>query len=131
VHLTAEDREIVANIACLHRLPYPDLNMEHCARLKAEQQLMVRRLAPLLRVADALDESGRHVVQAVRAYEESGVVFIDLHAVPKARQEREAVLRKADMFEQVYLRPVVVERNRLEKKLRRALASHVQHPHRP
>ncbi len=70
-------------------------------------------------------------MQAVRAYEESGVVFIDLHAVPKARQEREAVLRKADMFEQVFHRPVVVERNRLEKKFRRALASSVNAPGRP
>ncbi len=119
--ITEDDRELIANIACLHRLPYGELSMEHCARLKPERQLLVKRMAALLRIADALDESGRHAVQAVRCYEDRGVVTVDLHAVSKVRQEREAVLRKADMFERVYHKPVVVERNGLEKRMRRTL----------
>ncbi len=115
------DKELIANIACLHRLPYGELSMEHCARLKPDQQLLVKRMAALLRIADALDESGRHAVQAVRCYEDRGIVTVDLHAVSKVRQEREAVLRKADMFERVFHRPVVVERNGLEKRMRRTL----------
>ncbi len=115
------DRELIANIACLHRLPYGELSMEHCARLKPDHQLLVKRMGALLRIADALDESGRHAVQSVRCYEDRGVMTIDLHAVSKARQEREAVLRKADMFERVFLKPVVVERNGLEKRMRRTL----------
>jgi hypothetical protein len=55
-------------------------------------------------------------------------VYIDLHAVPKARAEREAVLRKADMFERIYQKPVVVARNWLEKRARTEQRGENYHP---
>ncbi len=115
-------RDRIANTAFLHRVPYGKINADRLARLRAGDQIVVKKLASLLRLADALDESGRGVVHDVRCYEEDGVMFIDIHAVSKARQEREAVLRKADMFEQVYQKPVVVGRNLIEKRSRRAVA---------
>ena len=114
------DREIVANVACLHRLPYTKMKFDHLARLSGAKQVIVKQLAALLRIADALDESGKLVVRGVRCYEEHGVMYIDLHAVGKALPERAAVLRKADMFERVYQKPVVVARNWIEKRARRA-----------
>jgi dTMP kinase len=125
--ISKTEQELIANIAYLHRVPYGKINVERLARLRATDQVIVKKMASLLRLADALDESGRGVVHNVRCYEEGGVLFIDLHAVSKARQEREAVLRKADMFEQVYQKPVVVERNLIEKRSRRAVASRQSH----
>jgi exopolyphosphatase/guanosine-5'-triphosphate,3'-diphosphate pyrophosphatase len=95
------------------------MKFEHLAHLNGSGQILVKRLAALLRIADALDESGRGVVQDVRCYEDHGVIYIDLHAVSKALPERAAVLRKADMFERVYQKPVVVARNWLEKQTRK------------
>jgi len=118
------DQELIANIAYLHRMPWGKIDVKKLACLRASDQVIVKKMASLLRIADALDESGRSVVHDVRCYEEGGVWFIDLHAVSKARQEREAVLRKADMFEQVYQKPVVVERNLIERRSRRAAALH-------
>ncbi|MBI1803771.1 MAG: dTMP kinase [Ignavibacteriae bacterium] len=118
--ISGREKEVIANIACLHRLPYNKISFGHLARLQATDQIIVKRLASLLRIADALDESGRRIVRDVRCYDEHGVIFIDLHAVSKALPERAAVLRKADMFEQVYQKPVVVARNWIEKRARRA-----------
>src|SRR5437016_9888835 len=112
------EKEIIANIACLHRLPYARMKFDHLARLSGSNQIAVKRLAALLRIADALDESGKRVVQNIRCYEELGVVYFDLHAVSKALPERAAVLRKADLFERVYQKPVVVARNWIEKRER-------------
>ncbi len=115
---TDAEREVIANIACLHRQPYAKLKFDHLARLSATRQLLVKRLAALLRIADALDESGRSVVQEIRCYEELGVIYLDLHAVSKALPERAAALRKADLFERIYQKPVVVARNWREKRAR-------------
>jgi len=112
------DKEIVANIAYLHRQPYIKLKFQHLKSLNEADQLVVKRLAALLRIADALDESGKRIVHDIRCYEEQGVVFVDLHAVSKGIAERSAVLRKADLFEQVFQRTVVVVRNGLEKRAR-------------
>jgi len=108
----------IANIACLHRQPYAKMKFDHLARLSGTNQIMVKRLASLLRIADALDESGRAVVQEVRCYEEHGVVYFDLRAVSKALPERASVLRKADLFERMFQKPVVVARNWIEKRAR-------------
>ncbi len=121
--ISGADQQLIANIAYLHRMPWGKIDVERLARLRAADQIIVKKMASLLRLADALDETGRGVVQDVRCYEEGDVWFLDLHAVSKARQEREAVLRKADMFERVYQRSVVVERNLIEKRSRRAVAA--------
>jgi dTMP kinase len=118
--LTNQDREIIANVACLHRQPYAKMKFDHLARLSGVNQIKTKRLASLLRIADALDESGRGAVQHVRCYEEHGVVYFDLHAVSKALPERAALLRKSDLFEHVFQKPVVVARNWIEKRARQA-----------
>lgn len=116
--MSEHDREIIANIAYLHRQPLAKMKFLHLESLNEADQLRVRRLAALLRIADALDESGKRVVHDVRCYEEQGVLTIDLRAVSKALPERSAVCRKADLFESVYRKTIVVVRNRLEKRTR-------------
>jgi hypothetical protein len=96
------------------------MKFDHLARLSGVNQIKTKRLASLLRIADALDESGRGAVQHVRCYEEHGVVYFDLHAVSKALPERAALLRKSDLFEHVFQKPVVVARNWIEKRARQA-----------
>jgi dTMP kinase len=123
-----QEKEIVANVAYLHRMPYAKVNFERLAKLHATNQIIVKHLASLLRIADALDDTGKRVVHDVRCYEENGAVVIDLRAVGKALPERAAVLRKADMFEQVYQKPVVVVRNGIEKRVRKSQKQSPQEP---
>ncbi|HUN66681.1 MAG TPA: dTMP kinase [Bacteroidota bacterium] len=118
-----KEKAIVATIASFHRVPYASMNMAPTARLRSADQLLVKRLGSLLRLADALDESGRGAVQEVRCYEEGEAFVVDIRSVSKARQEREAVVRKADMFEQVFQRQLIVERNWIERRRRRATAA--------
>lgn len=125
--LTDAEKKIIANIAYLHNKGYSKMKLERLTRLSDVNQTIVRRLACLLRIADALDESGKQVVQDVRCYEENGVVIIDLHAVSKALPERVAVLRQADMFETVYQKPLNVVRNGLEKRARKLRKLQVEH----
>ncbi|MBI1806383.1 MAG: dTMP kinase [Ignavibacteria bacterium] len=121
--ISDNEKEIIANIACLHRQPFSKMKFDHLARLSGEHQILVKKLAALLRIADALEESGKRVVHDVRCYEEHEVIYIDIHAVSKALPERAAVLRKADMFERVFQKPVVVARNWREKRARQAQRS--------
>ena len=114
------EKELIANIAYLHRQAFNKMTFSHLSRLQANDQIVVKRLASLLRLADALDEGGKRAVHEVRGYEEDNILFIDLHAVSKALPERAAVLRKADMFEHIYKKSVVVTRNGVEKRARRA-----------
>lgn len=123
--LTAIEKEMIANIAYLHKQSYSKLKHDHLSHLSTVNQTIVKRLACLLCIADALDESGKQVVQDVRCYEENGVVIIDIHAVSKALPERAAVLRNAGMFQKVYQKPLVVVRNGLEKRARRLRKSQV------
>ena len=117
--ISEHERELIANIANLHRQPFSKLNFRHLGLLAEGDQLRVKRLAALLRIADALDESGRRAVREVRCYEENGIVYLDLHAVAKAIPERTAAGRKADLFENVYRKTIEVVRNRREKLARR------------
>jgi dTMP kinase len=119
------EKAVVATIASFHRLPFAVMKMDNIARLRSADQLLVKRLGALLRIADALDESGRGTVQEVRCYEEEGAFIVDIRAVAKARQEREAVVRKSDMFEQVYQKPLIVERNWIERRIRHAAVAGV------
>jgi hypothetical protein len=118
VTVSDHDRDLVANIAFLHRQPLARLNFRHMNRMNEADRLRVKRLAALLRIADALDDSGKRVVQEVRCYPEHGAVCVDHRSVTKALPERAEALRKADLFEEVYRRSVVVGRNRIEKLAR-------------
>lgn len=54
---TEEEKEIIANIARYHRKSHPKQKHEAYNKLSSENQLLVRKLAALLRIADGLDRS--------------------------------------------------------------------------
>ncbi len=105
--LSPEAREIVANVARYHRKALPDLSHPGYRRLDRRGRAVVRKLASLLRVADAFDREHQGKVAEVMASIAPGK--ISLRAVPLAAMadadlslERWTALRKADLMEEVF-----------------------------
>ncbi|RKZ29445.1 dTMP kinase [bacterium] len=118
-HLSNREKRLIALISLYHNGPAQELNEERQANLRAEEQLAVRRLAGILRLADALDASNKQVVTRIRVVREAGAMILDINAVGTAKAERKSVLAKRDLFERYFNLPVLVDRNRAERIIRR------------
>lgn len=103
VGFTADEIEVIAQVARYHRKSAPTSRHREFAALDGERQRVVRRLAALLRVAVGLDRSHRGGVGSLCATVEGGVVVIslrrddgvgpdDLETEVHAAQERSALL---------------------------------------
>ncbi|HJY63232.1 MAG TPA: Ppx/GppA phosphatase family protein [Ignavibacteria bacterium] len=75
---TENEKEIIANIARYHRKSHPKTKHIEFAKLNAEDQLTVRKLAGILRIADGLDRSHSYAVKDVECSVEGNDVIIKL-----------------------------------------------------
>jgi exopolyphosphatase/guanosine-5'-triphosphate,3'-diphosphate pyrophosphatase len=74
--LAERERELVARVARYHRRSAPDLTHSGLAGLLPSEARTVRKLATLLRVADALDRSHQQAVKTLKASQSrEGVVL--------------------------------------------------------
>jgi exopolyphosphatase / guanosine-5'-triphosphate,3'-diphosphate pyrophosphatase len=101
---TENEKEIIANIARYHRKSHPKLKHEGYNRLDADEQMVVHKLASILRIADGLDRTHAAVVKDVHVrHSRSGLT---LHVVKHAHSDDDLELwgaeRKKDLFEQTY-----------------------------
>lgn len=96
------DMQVIANIARYHRKSAPAPHHEAFVRLSEREQELVRRLAAILRLADALDREHRQVVRQVRARVDDSTLVLELDADGDLLLERWALQQKAGMFEKVY-----------------------------
>jgi exopolyphosphatase/guanosine-5'-triphosphate,3'-diphosphate pyrophosphatase len=105
--------EVMALVARGHRKQMPKASSPEVLALPEEPRRIVRALAAILRVADALDRTHFGVVRSVRARVGAGRVVIDV--VP-ARQRVElevwAAERRTEALARVLGRPVVVRMHR-------------------
>jgi len=105
--LSPLDRELVANVARYHRRSLPDLSHPAFRKLDRRGRIVVRKLAAMLRVADAFDREHQGKVADVAVRLTAGK--IGLRAVPSPAGltadlalERWTALRKADLMEDVF-----------------------------
>lgn len=103
--LTAEDIDVVANIARYHRRALPALKHEEFDSLPPRLQRVVKILASLLRIADGLDRTHFSLVQAVHV-KLGKQITIETHLTGDAEMELWAAKNRADLFEQVFRRHV-------------------------
>ena len=96
------DVHVIANIARYHRKSAPASHHVEFMRLNEREQEQVRRLAALLRLADALDREHRQNVRAVRARVTDSQLQLELEGDGDLLLERWALQQKAGMFEKVY-----------------------------
>ncbi|MDP3277553.1 MAG: Ppx/GppA phosphatase family protein [Deltaproteobacteria bacterium] len=107
--LSPESKEIVANVARYHRKALPDLSHLGFRKLDRRGRTVVRKLAALLRIADSFDREHLGKVHRVDALISPTAVRFLSHGEGDLALERWTALRKADLFEEIAERPVIVE----------------------
>lgn len=107
--LSREEKTVIANLARYHRKTLPTIEHTAYGILSDEDKERVNKLAPLLRLADALDRSHQGLVQELFCEIRDDAVVIFVGAETELPIERQALERKADMFRQVYRRDVQLQ----------------------
>ncbi len=106
--LSPSHKEVVANVARYHRKALPDLSHPGYRKLDRRERAVVRKLAALLRVADAFDREHQGKVLEVAVRLTPGRIALRAVANPRAvgeaalSLERWTALRKADLMEDVF-----------------------------
>ncbi len=113
--LSDREKRIIAICALYHNGSEKSLDNPRQWKLRAEEQFAVRKLAGILRVADALDSSDKQIVLKLRLSRELNSIILDLNSVNSAKAERKSVLNKKDLFEKEFGLTVLVDRNRAER----------------
>ncbi len=104
--LTRSEAGVVANLARYHRKAPPSVMHTAFAVLSEEDQRRVLLLAPLLRIADALDRSHSSLVQELQPDLQPDALVLRVGAVRDVPMEAEALERKQGLFQEVYGCPV-------------------------
>jgi exopolyphosphatase/guanosine-5'-triphosphate,3'-diphosphate pyrophosphatase len=100
--LVDEDTPLVALVARYHRRAEPSDEHELWAQLDGERQTRVRKLASILRIADALDREHLQRVERVEAEVDGGKLSLDLSGRGDLLLEQWAIARKAKMFRSTF-----------------------------
>lgn len=88
--LDERETEIVANIARYHRSNSPRLRHGPFASLCLADRELVNRLSGMLRVADALDRSGKRAVAMLRVKQSGGAIVVEIEGPERPNAERGA-----------------------------------------
>jgi exopolyphosphatase/guanosine-5'-triphosphate,3'-diphosphate pyrophosphatase len=104
--IRAHDLELIANVARYHRGAHPKRKHENLARVPAEDQQRVHRMAAILRLAGGLDRSRSQQVSDVAVRIDDEGVFIDVVADQEPQVDIWGAERRTDLFEKVFGLPV-------------------------
>lgn len=114
--LSDAERDLVARIARYHRRSHPDLNHPGMEGLSSGDARIVRKLATLLRVADALDRSHAQPISAIRADRLDGQVTLHLAATGPADLELWDVANEAQLFRKVFGRRLLIRATTVRRR---------------
>lgn len=103
-----QEVEVIANVARYHRKERPKKGHFSFKNLKPVHRRPVRKLAVLLRLADALDRNSFSVVHSLRCRLERERVEIEIYAQQDAEIEMWCAKRHADLFEREFDRELDV-----------------------
>ncbi|CAM3025395.1 exopolyphosphatase [Sporolactobacillus spathodeae] len=102
IGISDTDRDMIANIARYHSSETPTTDARSFRRLPTEYRLVVAKLAALLRIADALDDSRQQKVDKIRVSLAHDRVVITAESADDLSLERLTFEEKAAYFEEVY-----------------------------
>ena len=100
--VASDETSMVALVARYHRRAEPSDEHEFWNELDSDRQDRVRKLASILRIADALDREHLQRVERVEAQVEGDCVLLDLTGHGDLLLEQWAVSRKARMFRSTF-----------------------------
>ena len=109
---TPREREIVALVARFHRRTGPKKRHRAWAALARDDRSQVRRLAALLRVADALDRRHSQRLREIRCRVTRGRVRLTLISAQDLGVELHAAEAKANLFRKVFGREISLDAGR-------------------
>ncbi len=106
--LSPRQMQVVANVARYHRKRHPSPDHPAWAALPPGDRERVRRLAAILRLADALDREHSARVRTVRATLGPGELLLEISGAGDLLLETWALRRKSGLFAEVFGREVRV-----------------------
>ena len=110
IGLTNSQQMIVANTARYHRKSSPSLKHELYKGLLAKEQIVVRKMSALLRIADALDREHESKLSDFKiTFKKESEMVIRLEGQGDLLLERWALSKKSKLFEEEFGVKLVVE----------------------
>jgi exopolyphosphatase/guanosine-5'-triphosphate,3'-diphosphate pyrophosphatase len=106
VGFTRRELEIIANVARYHRGARPTAEHVNFVRLSSQDQLLVRRLASILRIAVGLDRSHRQLVSRATLSVSGGAAQVEVRSADEPSVELWGAERKSRLFAEVFEMPV-------------------------
>lgn len=107
---TRLERNLIALLCRYHRKSMPAAQHDAYQSLNTESRRAVLMLAPLLRIADGLDRSHEQRVESLDCTLRNDSVVVTLRSDADTDLEQWAGERVADVFREVYERPLVLAR---------------------
>ena len=107
--LHRDDFDIVSNVVRYHRKSKPMPQHISFISLSQENRIIVMKLAALLRVADALDRSHTYRIKNVSVETKDDEMLIRGKYTGDVSVERLGLVKKADLFEDVFGMQIVLE----------------------
>ncbi|MBV9085798.1 MAG: HD domain-containing protein, partial [Acidobacteriaceae bacterium] len=107
---TVKERLTIAALCRFHRKMMPQARHSHFQALDAESKKTVLCLAPILRIADALDRGHEQKVLQISGAEKDGNINLQIEASRDADLEIWAATEAAQTFREVYNLPLAVQR---------------------
>jgi exopolyphosphatase/guanosine-5'-triphosphate,3'-diphosphate pyrophosphatase len=105
---SADEIEVIASLARYHKGGRPKESHENWRRLDPYLRAVVEKLAAILRIADGLDRSHRQLVTGVSCRMRPRKIELEATARADCEPELDAARKKANLFERVYDRTVVL-----------------------
>jgi len=99
---TPREREIIANLARYHRKAKPKKGHSHFVSLSAEDQVLVRKLGSILRLADGLDRRRNRQISQLNCELNKDSLNLELTGPDDLSVEAYAVESKGDLFKEVF-----------------------------
>ena len=103
-----KEKLLIGSIARYHRKALPSLKHDHYAALEPPERKLVSKLAALLRIADGLDRTHSKVVSDLHCIITKKQILIKCTVPRPAPEEEKSAHLKADLFEKIYKRKVVI-----------------------
>ena len=111
IGLSDEENKIIADIARYHSVESPAFEQAHYRHIEADSQIIVAKLAAILRLADALDDSGKQKIQKISVSLKKDSLVITASSSHNLALEKWAFNHKAKLFEEVFgIKPVLKQR---------------------
>jgi len=108
IGISENERDIIANIARYHSAETPSSNSSAFRKLPTTSRLIAAKLAALLRIADALDDSRQQKVERIAVSLKNDQVTITARSDDDLSLEKQTFKEKAAYFEEVFgLKPIL------------------------